>query len=117
MTMVIWNKLCTLPVGQLVMEKQSPLLPGVETGPPPQVVFRSQPVIVRARRRAAFRDVIDLLLLASVDGLFIRWPGAHVPAFDRTDSLLLLVALNAAMLATMWLARGPPRWRGRRVAS
>jgi hypothetical protein len=94
-----------------------PLLPGVETGPPPQVVFRSQPVIVRARRRAVLRDVLDLLLLASVDGLFIRWPGAHVPAMDRVDSLLLLVGLNAAMLATMWLSRAMPRWKAQRVAA
>ena len=94
------------------------LLPGVaETAAPPNVVFRSQPVIRRARRRAMLRDTVDLFLLAGVDGLFLHWPRAHVPAFDRGDSMLLLAAVNAAMIAAIWLARALPRWTARRVAS
>ena len=84
---------------------------------PPAVVFQSRRVVARARRRAAFRDTFDLLLLAGVDGLFLRWPRAHVPAFDRADSLLVLVMLNALLVAYMWLARSIPRWNARRVAS
>ena len=94
------------------------LLPGVlDVRTPPAVVFQSRKVIAGARRRAAIRDVLDLLLLAGVDGLFLRWPRAHVPALDRADSLLLLAAVNAMLLAYLWLARAVPRWNARRVAS
>ena len=94
------------------------LLPGVlDVRTPPAVVFESHKVIARARRRAAFRDVFNLLLLACVDGLFLRWPRAHVPSLDRADSLLLMVALNALLIGYIWLARSMPRWNARRVAS
>jgi hypothetical protein len=94
------------------------LLPGVaDVRTPPSVVFASRSIIVRARRRAVLRDVVDLLLLGCVDGLFLHWPQAHVPALDRADSLLLLAGLNFLMIGTMWLARAVPRWKARRVAS
>jgi hypothetical protein len=94
------------------------LLPGVlDVRTPPAVVFQSRRVIVRARRRAALRDVFDLLLLASVDALFLRWPRAHVPAMGRVDSLLVLLALNAGLLAYIWLARAVPRWKAQRLAA
>lgn len=94
------------------------LLPGVaDIGAPPKVVFQSRKVISRARRRAAFRDVIDLLLLGCVDGLFLRWPNAHVPSLDRRESLLLMAGINVVMIGMMWLARAMPRWSARRVAS
>jgi len=74
------------------------LLPGVsDAGAPPPVIIDSRVVVARARRRAAVRDVIDLLLLVGVDGLFLRWPLAHVPFLDRYDSLMVLVALNAPL--------------------
>jgi len=94
------------------------LLPGVrDAGTPPAVVIDSRAVIVRARRRAAVRDVLDLVLLFCVDGLFLGWPRAHVPMLDRTDSLAALLLLNAAMVAFVWLTRAFPRWRARRVAA
>ena len=94
------------------------LLPGVaDVRTPPAVVFQSRSVIVRARRRAALRDVLDLLLLGCVDGLFLRWPRAHVPGLDRVDSLLVLASVNTMLFLTMWLTRTVPRWRARRVAS
>ncbi len=94
------------------------LLPGVvSAGIPPRVVFQSQRVIARARRRAIFRDVLDIVLLASVDALFLHWPKAHVPGFDRAGTLLVLFAVNAMMIANLWFARRLPRWRARRVAS
>jgi hypothetical protein len=74
-------------------------------------------VIARARRRAVLRDVLDLVLLLCVDGLFLGWPRAHVPMLGREDSLLLLLALNATMIAVLWLARSIPAWRARRVAA
>jgi len=99
------------------MEKRA-LLPGVADMPiPPTVVFQSRNVITRARRRAALRDGFDLLLLASVDALFVQWPGAHVPAMDRESSLLMLAAMNLAMVGAIWLARAVPRWRARRVSA
>jgi len=99
------------------MQKRT-LLPGVAGDyMPPSVVFQSRTVIGRARRRAAFRDVFDLGLLAFVDALFVQWPGAHVPAFDRQQSLMLLAAVNLAMLGVIWLTRVLPRWKARRVAA
>jgi len=94
------------------------LLPGVrDAGTPPAVVIDSRAVIARARRRAAVRDVLDLVLLFCVDGLFLGWPRAHVPMLDRADSLAALLLLNAAMVAFVWLTRAFPRWRARRVAA
>lgn len=94
------------------------LLPGVsDARTPPAIVFQSRTVIARARRRAAIRDVLDLLLLVCVDGLFLRWPHAHVPGLDRADSLLLLAAVNAMLIGYIWLARAMPRWSARRVAA
>ena len=94
------------------------LLPGVrDAGTPPAVVIDSRVVVARARRRAAFRDVLDLVLLLCVDGLFLGWPRAHVPMLGRNDSLLLLLVLNATTIAFLWLARAIPRWRARRVAA
>jgi hypothetical protein len=80
-------------------------------------VVDSRGVVAKARRRAAVRDVLDLLLLICVDWLFLRWPDAHVPALDRANSLFVLLALNAMLLAYVWLARALPRWTARRVAS
>ena len=100
------------------MQQRRSLLPGVADAPvPPTVVFQSRRVIVRARRRAAFRDVIDLLILVSVDALFLQWPRAHVPALDREQSLMLLAAANVAMVSVIWVARTLPRWKARRVSA
>jgi len=94
------------------------LLPGVrDAGTLPAVIIDSRAVIARARRRAAVRDVLDLVLLLCVDGLFLGWPRTHVPMLGRHDSLLVLLALNAAMIAFLWLSRAMPRWRARRVAA
>jgi hypothetical protein len=96
---------------------QPHLLPGVsEAATPPEVVCDSRRIIASARRRAVFRDFFNLLLLASVDTLFLRWPHAHVPLLDRHESVVLLAAANAASLTLMWSARLLPRWRARRVA-
>jgi hypothetical protein len=93
-------------------------LPGVSDEPvPPAIVFDSRKVIRRARRRAAFRDVVDLLILAFVDALFVQWPDARIPTLGREASLLVLAIVNLLMFATMWLSRAVPRWRARRVAT
>jgi hypothetical protein len=94
------------------------LLPGVsDAGAPPPIIIDSRVVVARARRRAIIRDVIDLLLLLGVDGLFLRWPMAHVPFLDRHDSLLVLLGLHAVMAVYIWLVRALPRWTARRVAA
>src|SRR3954471_13846712 len=93
------------------------LLPGVsDAGVPPPVVIDSRAVVARARRRAIVRDTVDFLLLVCVDGLFLRWPAAHIPLFDRSDSLMIVVGLNVMLIAYLWLARSVPRWTARRVA-
>jgi hypothetical protein len=94
------------------------LLPGVSHAEsPPHVVFHSRAVVVRARRRALLRDVLDLALLVAVDVLFVRYSHTHVPFLDRHDSLTILLFLNAALIAYVWFARALPRWRARRVAA
>ena len=98
------------------MERRT--LPGVSDEPvPPEIVFDSRKVIRRARRRAAFRDVVDLLLLGFVDALFVQWPDARIPALGRDASLLVLAIVNVLMFTTMWLTRAVPRWKARRVAA
>jgi len=93
------------------------LLPGVsETASPPEVFVQSRSIVASARRRAALRDTFDLLLLGGVDALFIRWPHAHLPAFDRDHTALVVAAANALVITYMWSARALPRWRARRVA-
>jgi hypothetical protein len=102
------------------MEKTArrPLLPGVsQREAPPEVIVQSRRVIASARRRAALRDTLDLLLLAGVDGLFLRWPYAHIPAFDRDQTALIVAIVNAVVITYMWTARAFPRWRARRVAA
>ncbi len=97
---------------------QRSLLPGVSTdASPPRVVIESGPVVASARRRAAVRDVFDLLLLAGVDALFLRWPHAHIPMLDRQSTMLVLLAANAALISYAWSARVLPRWRAKRLAS
>jgi hypothetical protein len=94
------------------------LLPGVsDAGVPPPVVIDSRVVVARARRRAVARDIVDFLLLVCVDGLFLRWPPAHVPFLDRGDSTMVVVGLNVMLIGYLWLARSIPRWTARRVAT
>ena len=117
---LIWNNTPPPNVEHSAMERpvRRSLLPGVsDAGVPPPVVIDSRAVVARARRRAIVRDVIDLLLLVCVDGLFLRWNHAHVPLLDRHDSLLVLLALNAMLIGYVWLVRALPRWTARRVAS
>jgi hypothetical protein len=96
----------------------APLLPGVVAAQVrPAVVMESRRVIASARRWAAVRDACNLVLLVSVDWLFLRWPHTHVPMLDRSQSVLVLAAVNALLISSMWWARSAPRWRARRVAN
>ncbi len=117
---VIWNLSPLKRVENIAMEKpkRRTLLPGVsDSGTAPEIAFHSRRVVISARRRAALRDVFDLLLLACVDGLFLRWPHAHIPTLDRVDTLAILAIINALLIANVWSARLLPRWRARRLAA
>ncbi|HSP14913.1 MAG TPA: hypothetical protein VLV78_09190 [Thermoanaerobaculia bacterium] len=94
------------------------LLPGVKADRcPPMVAFDSRRAIVRARRHAAACDVAQLILLAGVDWMFVRWPYSHVPLIGRPDSVLVLAALNALLLTHVVMTRMFPRWSARRIAT
>lgn len=94
------------------------LLPGISReGCPPVVVCDPRPAIRRARRRALFRDVLQLLLVIAVDALLIRWPAAHVPMLSRFDSVALVALVNAVMIGYIWLTRALPKWSAQRIAS
>jgi len=98
--------------------RRADLLPGVaQAAVPPRVVTDSRRIVARARRRAAVRDVFDLLLLAGVNAIFVRWPDAHVPFLGRHETMLVLAAMNAVLLLCVLTARTLPRWRARRVAA
>ena|ERR1700720_3039901 len=94
------------------------LLPGIEsTECPPSVVCDSRVSIRRARFRAMARDVLQIVLLLSVNYLFIRWPSTHLPFTDRHTSVLLVGAANGLSLGWLWLSRAMPRWSARRIAA
>ena len=100
------------------MMRRQDLLPGVSDAEcPPVAVIDSRVAVHRARRKAALHDALQLLLIGAVDYLVFRHPTAHVPSLGRHDSLLLLGAMNGAMLSWLWLARVVPCWKARRIAA
>jgi hypothetical protein len=98
--------------------RRQDLLPGVSDAEcPPVAVIESRVAIHRARRKAALHDVLQLCLIGAVDYFVLRHPGAHVPSLDRHDSMVLLGAVNGAMVGWLWLARVLPCWKARRIAA
>ncbi|HUJ14171.1 MAG TPA: hypothetical protein VL284_10330 [Thermoanaerobaculia bacterium] len=94
------------------------LLPGVSDSTlPPDVRIDSRRIVATARRRALFRETLDLMLLAGVDTFFIRWRHAHVPGIDREHTAIVIAAANALVIGYMWSARALPRWRAWRVSA
>ncbi|HEX7709229.1 MAG TPA: hypothetical protein VF701_22435 [Thermoanaerobaculia bacterium] len=94
------------------------LLPGVvTTACPPPVVCDAHRAILAAKRRALTRDVMQLVLVAAVNVLFIYWADARLPMLDRAASLLFLTGVNLLVIAHLWLTRLLPRWSARRIAS
>lgn len=94
------------------------LLPGVTSSEcPPVVVCNSRRMIVRARRRAALYDVMQLALILAVDFLFLHWPSTHVPLLDRKTSVIVLLAANSVAITSACLSRLVPPWSARRTAS
>jgi hypothetical protein len=94
------------------------LLPGVTTAAcPPNVVCDASLAIRKARRRTLMREGIQIVLLLAVDYLFVYWPDSRLPFADRALSLAVLRALNAIVIADLWLSRALPRWTARRISS
>jgi hypothetical protein len=94
------------------------LLPGVAADAcPPAIVADSRREIVRARRRAAFRDAANLFMIGSVDWLFTNWPATRVPLLSRDESALLVIVLNALVIAYLIVSRLLPRMAARRIAT
>src|SRR5688500_912127 len=94
------------------------LLPGVSPDPcPPTVVADSRATILRARRHAALRDSVNLILLAAVDYVCLFWPAAHVPFIGREQSMTLVALLNAAVITHAIMSRLSARLAARRIAS
>ena len=94
------------------------LLPGIApVACAPAVHFDSRRAIARARRRAALRDLAEVLLVVGVDWMFVHWPYTHVPSMDRPHSLILIALLNAALVTHLIASRTFPRWSARRIAA
>jgi hypothetical protein len=94
------------------------LLPGVTTEDcPPTVVADSRATILRARRHAALRDSLNMILLGAVDYVCVTWPSAHVPFVGREHSVTLVALLNAAVITHVIMSRLTARWAARRIAS
>ena len=95
------------------------LLPGVTTPAcPPAVVCDAKKAIRSARRRALARDAAQLMALAAVDYLFLRWPESRVPFLSREQSMTVLTASNAAIAAHLWAVRYLlPRFNAWRAAA
>jgi hypothetical protein len=94
------------------------LLPGVVTDScPPVAVIGSRETIVRARRRAIFRDVTNLAILGAVDYVSLHWPSAHIPLVNREQSMLLVGLLNATVITHIVMTRIAARLAARRIAA
>ena len=94
------------------------LLPGVDGDRVvPAIVADTRRDVIRARRHAILRDTANILLVAGIDWLFIRFPAMHIPTFTRVDSALLLCIINAAVIAHMIVVRVLPRMAARRIAT
>ena len=94
------------------------LLPGVRPDEcPPRVVVTSRREISRARLRATLRDVAQILLLLGIDYFFTQWPSTHIPRLSREHTLLVVLALNSAVVTHVILSRLMPKWTARRIAA
>lgn len=97
---------------------QSEILPGVAPRQPiPANRDAAAATIVRkARRQALLRDSVDASILAVVDLFFIRWPQAHIPFFDRGETMIVLALIHALIITGWVVSRRFPAWRARRIA-
>jgi hypothetical protein len=99
------------------MPKQE-LLPGVSTDScPPRVMCDAHAAIRAARRRALWRDGLQLSLLLAVDYLFVHWPESRLPMLDRSTSLAFLRGTNVAIMGHVALMRALPKWTARRISA
>lgn len=93
------------------------LLPGVSSDRcPPATLCNARREITVARRKAAVRDAIQIVLLLAVNYLFLHYPSTRLPFADRLESQMLLAGMTAAVFTSVWLSRVLPRWNARRTA-
>lgn len=93
------------------------LLPGVSSDRClPAAVCDTRREVRNARRRAFWRDAIQVTLLLAVNYLFVHYPSTRLPFLERNESELLLAAVSAVVLTSFWLTRMLPRWSARRTA-
>ena len=95
------------------------LLPGVapDRCPPSAVCGDLRREIRKAKAKAFVRDAVQLGLLGAVNYLFFRWPASRLPFADRSESEILLAAITAAVVTSVWLTRALPRWTAKRTAA
>ncbi|MBK5258002.1 MAG: hypothetical protein JJE51_00280 [Thermoanaerobaculia bacterium] len=97
---------------------KSERLPGVSSDNcPPVIVTDTRSDIRRARIRATFRDLGQLLFLGAIDYFFFNWPLAHIPFLSRGASAFVVVLLNAIILTHVIMMRMLPRMRAKRIAA
>ena len=97
--------------------QKSELLPGVSSDScPPRVVCDAKAEIRRARVRAGLQSLLQVVLIALVDYLFVRWPESRLPFLDRESSLSLLRVGNLVIFGDLFLSRALPKWSAKRIA-
>jgi hypothetical protein len=73
-------------------------------------------VVRKARRDALLRDSFDALILAAMDVFFVLWPDAHIPLFDRGETMVVLALIHAIIIGGWIISRRFPAWRARLIA-
>jgi hypothetical protein len=94
------------------------LLPGVTAAAcPPAVSCDARAVIRTARRRAMFRDLLQIVVLLLIDTLFVVWPDTRLPILTRHETLILIRLANVIVLGDLFLSRLVPAVSARRIAA
>jgi hypothetical protein len=95
------------------------LLPGVQPrgGARPSPTYDGRKAVVKARRSANLRDVIDSAILIGIDAMFFFWRDAHIPGLSRHDSLWVLFFAHIGIAIWVMAVRVVPAWRARKIAS
>jgi hypothetical protein len=99
--------------------KDEALLPGVQgrSGARVSATFDGREAVRKARQREDLRDLIDLLVLAFVDGLMLWWDAAHIPWLSRAATLKVMLVVSAGMAAFLLLRRLIPVLTAKRIES
>ena len=94
------------------------MLPGVSPDPVwPRIRCSSRPTIVRARRIAVLREVMQLALLFAVVLLFRARNEVRLPFATRSALLTVLILAGVAIVLHIALSHVVPKIRARQIAS